>query len=370
MADLRVRIHDGPLHEFAAAWDALGDPNHPGAVFRSYPWIAAWWRHAAPSTRPRLLLAEQGREIVGLLPLYETGVPGRRRLRLMADHTVGSDYLGAVARDDLRGAVAAAFADELSRWSGGESRLDHLASDDPLVALLAAEFNTSPRYVCPYVAFFEDFDSYLARRPNGLARQWRRRLRWLEKCGGFGVRVLRHPDDVSIGIETLLDLHRRRWSAEGGSESIVGARVQGFHRDVARTLAERDVARVFLLDVAGAPRAALYGFRHGDRFAYYQSGRLPEWENRSVGTVLLGLVIAHCVSEGVREFDFLHGDEGYKLLWATDARHTVRLRKLSSWTARAEAQVRLAYVAAKGALPEGGRAWLRRQRNRLRHRLA
>jgi CelD/BcsL family acetyltransferase involved in cellulose biosynthesis len=203
-----------------------------------------------------------------------------------------------------------------------------------------------------------------------MGAQWRRRRRWLEQRPGFAFAELTAPDAVAAGLDALFALHHQRWSSDGGSDAIDSPAVEAFHRDAARRLAARGWARLYLLSVAGAPRAALYGFRHGDRFAFYQAGYDPEWRQRSVGTVLLGHVIARSFADGAREFDFLRGCESYKLKWANGWRATVQLRAAGpSLRARLVCHGRdgaqRLYALAKGALPATALAWARRTRKQL-----
>jgi CelD/BcsL family acetyltransferase involved in cellulose biosynthesis len=126
-----------------------------------------------------------------------------------------------------------------------------------------------------------------------------------------------------------------------------------------------------VLTVEGAPRAALYGWRLPDRFAFYQAGYDPDWQQRSVGTVLLGHVIARAFAEGLAEFDFLRGTEPYKLVWANGARDTVRLRvRADSLRARLHHAGRNLYwrlrEAGKRALPPTTLDWARRARRKVR----
>src|SRR6185503_5081291 len=86
---------------------------------------------------------------------------------------------------------------------------------------------------------------------------------------------------------------------------------------------ERGAARLGILSIGGEPVAAAYGFKHRGRFAYYQAGLLPAWRRRSAGTVVMVELMRHAAGEGVRELDFLRGDETYKAIWATTARATV-----------------------------------------------
>src|SRR5262249_15622333 len=100
--------------------------------------------------------------------------------------------------------------------------------------------------------------------------------------------------------------------SEAGPTAAPGPRGGGSHAGGAGAWASLGWPHLLVLHVEGAPRAALYGLCHGDRFAFYQSGHEPAWRPRSVGTVLLGHVLRHCHAAGLREFDFLRGSEPYK----------------------------------------------------------
>jgi CelD/BcsL family acetyltransferase involved in cellulose biosynthesis len=365
---LIVARHTGALEALAPEWAPLVDERHPGAGFRAFAWVAAWWRWAAPPGEPHVLTARANGSLCGILPLYaEPTALGGRRLRLMGDGIVGSDYQGALARPEHAAAVARAFAGHLARAGADEALLDDLAEDDPLVDALAVRGRLVPRHQCPHVRLAGDFERYLRALPDGVGAQWHRRRKWLERSGGYRVEELRAPDDVERGLSVLWQLHRRRWALEGGSDAIDGPRVEAFHRAAGRALAELGWARVWLMHAGGSPRAALYGFRHGDRFAFYQAGHEPAWRPRSVGTVLLGHVIEKCFDERAAEFDFLRGSEPYKLRWANGARRTVGVRLrgagLRPWLEReARSALSRARSAARRVLPESAVAWVRARR--------
>ncbi len=368
-ADLEISIHDGELAALEGPWSALGDPAHPGAPFRSFAWISTWWNSASTSGDAVVLVARDGAEVVGLLPLYPEQTPfGGRRLRLMGDGIVGSDYLGVIARPERAAACARAFATHLRALDCDELQLDDLDDHDPLLDAFDGAAS-EPRYKCPYIRIGDSFEEYLGALPDGIGAQFHRRRKWLEKRPGFRIETLATPDEIERGMDILFDLHHQRWGLEGGSEAIDGPKTEAFHRQAARKLAEVGWSRVWVMHVEGAPRAVLYGWRHGDRLAFYQAGHEPAWRPRSVGTVLLGLVIKTCFDEQIAEFDFLRGEEPYKLRWATGFRQTTRLRVrgagLRPWLNQ---EGRALYWrmrhGAKRAVPGAALEWLRVQRNK------
>jgi CelD/BcsL family acetyltransferase involved in cellulose biosynthesis len=374
---LAIERFGGGPDELREAWQALQPTEHPGAPFRSFAWIAAWWREAPPAIEPFVLVLRRDGQVAAILPAYlEPAFFGGRRLRLMGDDVVGSDYLGVVAPPGQEATAAALFAEELCaelrRGGLAELVFDGLAEDDPLAVALAAsdEAVVRPRYQCPAIRLAGSFDAYLEGRPGGVGGQWRRRRRWLAKRPGFRIHELAAPAEVAGGLETLFALHRARWRLEGGSDAITGSRVERFHRRSGVALARRGWARVFVLAADGAPRAALYGFRHGGRFAFYQAGHDPDWRCRSVGTVLLGEVIGRCFADGAREFDFLRGDESYKQGWATGARRTVEVRVVGrgarAWLGWVGASaLRAVREGVKSSIPTPALDRLRRTRKQL-----
>ena len=373
---LEVSVHGGDLDGLAAAWDGLVDPAHPGAAFRSWAWISAWWKTFSAGREPFVLIAREGHEIVGVLPLFAEPSPlGGRRLAFMAEGIVGSDYLGIACRAGDEERLARSFAAALGAQSFDELSLDGLMADDPLLPALegvvpASRALVEPRYRCPHIELRGDFDSYLSELPEGTGQQWKRRLRWLEKRPGYSIDLHTSADAVERGLDALFALHHQRWAVEGGSDAFDGPEVEAFHRLAARGLAGRGWARLYLLNAEGAPRAALYGWKIGDQVGFYQAGYDPEWRQRSVGTVLLGHIVKQCFAEGVREFDFLRGTESYKLKWANGWRETVRLRaRDDSWRAYLHDAGRSAYwklrEAGKRALPESALEWARRTRKKV-----
>ncbi len=366
----------GDLAALESTWRGLADAAHPGAPFRSWAWLSSWWKTFSAGKELVVLVAHRQGRSLGLLPLFSTPSPlGGRRLAFLGEGIVGSDYLGLVCAAADEPALADAFADYLARASFDELDLDGLLPTDPLRAAVSAQLapaqvTETSRYRCPHITLSGDFESYLMALPDGTGQQWKRRLRWLEKRPGFAIETLTTPDELTRGLHTLIALHHRRWAVEGGSDAIDSPEVEAFHQRAGRAMADAGWARLYLLNVEGETRAALYGFRHGDRFAFYQAGYDPDWRQRSVGTVLLGHVVQRCFAEGVAEYDFLRGCEPYKLKWANGERQTVRLRaRDSSWRAKLHDTGRTLYwrlrEAGKRALPPDTLAWAKRTRARV-----
>jgi CelD/BcsL family acetyltransferase involved in cellulose biosynthesis len=71
--------------------------------------------------------------------------------------------------------------------------------------------------------------------------------------------------------------------------------------------------------------AAIYSFFHRETVFCYLQGFDPQFAHLSPGTQLMFSVIEDAVKLGLRRFDFLRGEEGYKLHWRPQGEPTFRI---------------------------------------------
>jgi CelD/BcsL family acetyltransferase involved in cellulose biosynthesis len=361
-------------------WDSWIDQAHPGAVFRSSAWLVPWWTYLrGQHDQLALYVAWRGEQPIGVLPAYRLARAGRpAQLRLLGDGIVASDYLGLIAAPGEEDAAAAMLAREVAARER-DMVLEGLDLDDPFVACLASEMRTAGRALaspalgrCPTIAVGRagSYEDWLAARPQGTGSQVRRRERWLKRQADFRLDILTAEDEIQQALPILWRLHRARWALEHRSGSVDAPAVEAFHAAAARELARRGWARMYVLYAHGAPRAALYGFECGGRFAYYQSGYDPAFERRWVGRVVLASAIEDAFRRHLVEFDFLRGDEEYKSLFASASRMTVTLRggdgRGARWSWLLQDLVAASRRKLRDALPPRSRRWIRRHDPRSR----
>ena len=338
---LRIEVVSDVLG-FAALrseWGDVLDRSGTG-IFNSWEWLYPWYRRLGSDRQLHILTArdEDGR-LVGLMPLCVEvrRAMGRklRRMTFLGETHVCGDYMDVVALPEHHEAVVESFVGHLRQAQGTWDVLDlaDIDSESPTLALWQRSF-AAPQYVselrpgsvCPVMAFQprETFEGFL--RGSSRRENYRRRKKQLEKQPGFSVECIEDPADLTQPFSEFLRLHAMRWSGEGGSGGITGHEVEAFHRDATALLAERGKLRLFVMRVDGKAVASLYALRHGDTFSYYQAGRDPEWQNMSVGLVMLVETFKRAIEEGAATYDFLRGEEPYKADWNNGQRTTMGLR--------------------------------------------
>jgi CelD/BcsL family acetyltransferase involved in cellulose biosynthesis len=375
---VKVTVHEDPARLDAVRddWRAVFDAAPAATPFLSWEWLRSWWASFGGGRRLRLLEARDASSApCGFLALAGgSGLRPGRRWRLLGNGLGGADGLDALVCGPLateaRAAVLSAALDAAG-WDLLD--LEDLPCGSPTVraalelararGLLAS---AARRFACPGFALAGTFEQHLSRVHR--RETYGRRVRWLARQPGFRIEVA-EPAGAVPAMQDFLRLHRLRWEAEGGSYGIPSPAVERFHLALAPLLAERGWLRLYRLWVGGRAVAAVYGLERGRRFFFFQSGSDPAWSPRSPGLVLLGRTIQDAYARGLADYDFLRGEEAYKLDWAADRRETcaVRIRSpsLRAGTDRAlEGAVRATRGLARAVAPP--RLWSALQRLRRR----
>ena len=325
---------------------------------------------------PAVAVARNGNGAVeGLLPLVWTDTAGRHGTAEVPA-TRFADVFQLVCEESNEDAVAAAVAPALAQHLGRRCQL-RLGRLDPaggwwgeLARAWPASLTavTGPEEALPYVMLDgTSWEEYLASRTGQFRSQVRRKMRSLQRDHEVRVRRTATAEEVAGDIKTLFELHERRWAGRDQASSLADARLRAFHRRFAVAAQENGWLRLYLLEVDGVPVAAWYGWRVGERYAYYQAGFDPAWARHSVGFLLMAETIREAIAEGAAEYDLLLGDEPFKLRFAT-AQHRARWTVLAPPLSRTRIAQAAANAARAGvrALPEAAQRSLRRLRGRLR----
>ncbi len=317
-----------------AAWERLRERSTAASPFAGLAWHQAWADSASDAELQAsscVVLRDALGSTAALLPVAVGTVTFRRRPVAALTWAVGDigcpDHLDLLADPsaELDEAVPALLS---LPWE--VAILSNLAPGAPNVVRLAAaltragcvvRWNATTR--CPYLELPGSWDEYLRSLSANRRQVLRRRERNLERDH---VVTLTHydPTNLADGWRHLIELHERRW-ATGGGGTFSDPRVERLHRGFAEVLARRGQLWLTTLDLDGAPAAAWYGFADRDTVYFYQSGRDPRWEDKSVGVALMVKMIRRAIEGGYRRFDFLRGDEGYKREWTASEAVTQEL---------------------------------------------
>jgi CelD/BcsL family acetyltransferase involved in cellulose biosynthesis len=317
-------------------WDELLQASVNGCFFLTWEWLHTWWRHLAEDRKLHIITAHCDGKLVAIAPL---ALRPSRYLRLLpfpvleflGSGNVGSDYLNIVVRKGYEDAALRAIAASLTEHNQ-VLELSQVERTNPQMITAALQLrqlgwrmHRTTTSFCPYINLAgQTWDSYLARLGSAHRANFRRRYKKLQ--AGFDVKFELVDNESQRGeaLKILIELHLKRWGTRGGSDALHREELIAFHKELSQSALQQQQLRLYVLWLDKVPVAALYGFVYNDIFYFYQSGFDMAYSDHSVGLVMMGLVIKDAIENGIREFDFLHGEESYKYLWADAERELVR----------------------------------------------
>jgi len=154
-----------------------------------------------------------------------------------------------------------------------------------------------------------------------------------DREGGAKVE-LAQADTLQEFLDDLFRLHRLRWNEAGETGVLSDERVQQFHNALAPELLLAGILRFYRIRVNDRSIAAIYVLFHRETVFCYLQGYDPEFAHLSPGTQLMFAVIEDAVQLGMRRFDFLRGEEAYKLHWRPRGEPTYRIEVPRSYLSK------------------------------------
>jgi len=344
--------------ELKLEWADLVESSTSQCLFLTWEWLHTWWKHLAGERRLSILAVRCGSQLTALAP-FGVLPPSLARRRLfpvqefLGSGNAGSDYLDFIVRTGCEPEARQAFA---SCLAGEQPMLDwaQLKRGGCFAAGVAsmlgekgwsvAETRTN---TCPFIALAgESWESYMA--TLGAEHRYNFNRKWKRLNRDYVVEFdqVRTEEQCHESIDLVIALHNLRWRNRGGSDAFHTRGLVEFHQDFSQIALARGWLRLYVLRLNGKPAAALYGFLYDRTFYFYQSGFDAAYDKYSVGLVTMGLAIQHAIEEGAKEFDMLHGDEGYKSHWSNGSRELGRLELYPpgrlGWMCRSSVEFELA----------------------------
>ncbi|MET9775644.1 GNAT family N-acetyltransferase [Streptomyces sp. NPDC006367] len=346
--------------ELAPAWRRLYRRCGFATPFQSHAWLHSWWRSYGRPGRLRLVLAWDGRDLVGAAPLARVRRPvpalvslggaisdygdvlldDERGEAAVAALTAGLSSAARTALIDLREVRPGAAAERVyARWHGPRRRLDDsLCLELPAVPM----------------------DELVARLPSAKSQQRvRAKLRKLDALGVKSRTVL--PEETGAALHRLLELHRLQWQGRKVTGEHLRARfrdhlvraVEPMVRDGDAVVTEfRLDDEVVAVDVTLLSRRLTGGYLYG-------AHPLLRERRADVAVMLLDACAGHLPDADGGTLSLLRGDEPYKHHWRPEP---VRNRRLL--LARRRTAPLLAAAVRDDAARRRGKELLRSLRER------
>ena len=274
---------------------------------------ATWWNTLKTG---ELLLYEirlEGGQLIGIAPLFRSA----NQVAFVGCKDV-SDYLDFIIHKDYLDLTYQAIASELQKLGSVSFSLCGLQQNSatlkqlPKLLHLNVDQVISQQAVCPQIVLPKTWEEYLQvlerKQRHELKRKWKK----IEQVEKVSFECLTNPQQVSESVPHFIELHRQ--SSESKRE-FWDPYHQTFFEQLLPTLATQNQLKLFFLSVASHPKpiAAMLVFDYDNHYDLYNSGFNPEFGHLSPGQVLTSYTIKQAIEQERELYDFLRGDEIYKL---------------------------------------------------------
>ncbi len=305
----------GGLDALKPEWDALYGTVEERNPFLSYAWTRACLDTQSPSPEPFVLAIRRGGQLVGLAPLCIETRLGFQILRFIAEDR--SDYLGFLGDRATEQQLTVGLAAHSDNWDLVVFR--RLA--EPFTSLHKA-VHTSGGYrhraewtSSAFCRCDSDFEALHVAGPSWIREMPRRRRQFL-RDGGTAEHF--SGAEAAAQLDLVAQVEAASWKGRQEKMRLQPGAGQEILRRAFLQLGEQ--IQLWLAFIDGQPVAYQIDFLCGDRLWLYQCGYDETHRKARAGSVLAYIATEHAWQRGVREYDYLTGDEPYKLDRTTELR--------------------------------------------------
>ena len=334
-------------------WIRLCENSSADSLFCSFAWMRTWWKFYQHLGELRILTLRRDGELIGVAPLFmrrmsardiEVEMVGERRfivatkgfnykvLQPLGSGQVCSDFMGFIAhKDDPDGIWSELYVHLQNKIKGYDILFmadidENAAGFEGLQYAAMGGRNARYRYQyrAPYAALPGSYEDYLYTLSKKSRYNARKKIKQIEVHHNLKHAFHGDPDTLDEAMETFIDLHRQRWKAEGQEGVFVSDPMRDFHKAMAAEGLSRGWLRLGFLYLDGKPVFCTYGYQVGESAYLYQQGGSPEYPRFNLGYAALAFSIEDACDHGAKQYDFLRGEQDYKLHWAKNSRQLVQ----------------------------------------------
>lgn len=325
--EIRIERRSGldALAPWRARWNALAARSRTATVFQTFEWHASWWTAFGDKHEPFVVTLMEDDALAGIAPLMlsQRWIAGRRRRVLQFIGLHASDYCDFIF-DQARPHVLGALLDWLAAHADLWDVLDLSNLPDGAAALEVPTFFARPGLRTD-VRFWTEaptwvFGDAAADRKLVSKKSLRRHHNHFARQGRLDFVHLKSAPEILPWLDAFFAQHVERWAATDTPSQFRDRRQRRFYWEMVANLAPTGALLFSVVLLDGTPLAFHLGFDYGDRIIWYKPTYNVAFARHSPGEVLIKGLLEHALAEGVAEFDFSCGEEGFKYRFANRAR--------------------------------------------------
>ena len=341
------------LSQINDEWKLLLKESDADNLFLSWDWVSSWIESNEECELFVIIVRDSNQSLVGVAPFHLSPISKAglsvRTLKFVGDQRGDSVGLGIICRSGLEAEVSVAILDCISTVGGWNvlvlSDLAENASTAAFIREIQRRKWSTAKRGSPHslLALPETWGAFL----QTLSRKRRAGLRrTIERLEGLNIRFERVDSAAAVleAMEELFRLHTARWRLAGISGAFRSKQRREFYMKAALSALQNKTLDLWTARIEGNIVAVELGFVTSGRRVALQSGFDPRFARLRVGAALEAHVIQAAILAGVREYDFLGGDQRFKAGWGAQLREYTSVKCApggagSAWVRLSESKV-------------------------------
>jgi CelD/BcsL family acetyltransferase involved in cellulose biosynthesis len=300
------------------------------SVFSTWEWLSVWWKHFNNGKKLKILLIEEGNEIIAIAPMMFNVHSnfGFKRGAIEFLGTPESDYCNFLITKEYKQCqklLLSYLKESSENWASID--LTDVPSHASNIGDLTLDL--SPHFLCNcyYISLPKTYDEFLKNLGHNTRYKLRKDMRRLSQNYKLDFVDCSTTQSIQYGISWLFNLHQKRWVQKGYEGAFADPKTCEFHQEIAHVFANKDWLVLSVLKLSDLEVAAIYGYKYNGKFYQYLNGvdPNPDYFKYGVGNQLTAYNISKCIDSGIFEVDFLRGDEQYKTRWTKQRRKNIEL---------------------------------------------
>ena len=333
MLEIKEICTDEEFSHLKGEWDLLLSKSGSNNIFLTWDWLYNWWKIFHQGRRLNILIVRENGELKAIAPLFLSvrNPSGVRQLQFLGSEAVGSDYLDFILYPNKEEKLLDLMLNFLNKNRRTWDLIN--LQGVPETSKTSAIFKKQQRLsllskldtICPYIELPDKKHKLYRTLSSNMRNQIRRKKRKFEQdCNGKFI-VLREKGKLNVAIDNFIRLNENRFKAKRMSSPFSDDLFNRFHRKIIPIFFQRGLLELDFLHLGDTPIAAIYLFKYDHRYLYYQSGFDSAWHKISPGMLIFEYAISKAIEEGIKEFDFLQGNEDYKYRWTSNDKKNLQL---------------------------------------------
>jgi CelD/BcsL family acetyltransferase involved in cellulose biosynthesis len=319
-------------------WNELLQQCSDNNVFLTWEWLFHWWRYYGRNKKLRIIVIKKGSKIVGIAPFMENKYrQGPVSVNVMENLcSEECDYSGIILAEEKQAALTL-LMDYLAVIIKNENlvlRMYHIPENSTFLTLLREQYpslskslylDEQPSSYCSYILLPATWDEYFQTLGRNSRRNLTRNLKHIQKEHVVEFKKYTNISDLMDKLQVLFDLHQKKWATKNISSKFASQEAREFYIDVSKAFHNNNWLNFSYLRVDEKPVSLLWSFSYNDVFYAMTIATDPDYLDYSIGNVLLMKSVENSIQIGLKKFDFLKGDEGYKGHWTNDKTNNVKI---------------------------------------------